>query len=537
MPSKWAQQTHIPHRHPGTPRCRGTQRVLSGHYHFNNLTHYYSSDILAIAQDNIISTLRSRLNSRGTAITDRTQYYAYRSFAGFMAGMDVPMSEYNECLMSEWASWMFYEGHSRNTVLCYLRLIYALCSDRKYVKDLQLKNSHLATVKRIKELPDAIFRQNVGNRVIHRLQRLLEQGRNAAGDTRLAIDMTTFAILAGGLTFRQLADWKKDDPLPDSRVLHTIHDRYAAPRRRYLFPLGQSELTPQQIARRLTELFRRALGLCGLGLAADPAATAADLWLTAIYETTGSLQRAVDITGQTSRTAPAFALLKPAPSDNSDSPDTMAQRPLLYRQVRDTIVNDPVQWHVMRLRPGVTHERLMQRISDEDQSARLVRVYNPMVEIARRAGRKIVFDNRPAIPGLTFFMSRQSDITPLFRRIGDIAWCYRTGRGPGAPYATISDAEMHSMQQAIAGIDSDTMILPVEATGYEPGDTVECTVPGFEPGDRIMINAGAMAGHFADVTLVEKRNGEYTYRLTFPTAASALTWTVPASRLPAIHAN
>ena len=466
-------------------------------------------------QEHILTAFRSRLQSRGGTSGNKTQYYAFKTFAGFVGGRDLHESDFNESLMTEWMSWMFYEGLSRSTALSYLRLVYALATNTKYAKSPELKQAHQSVCRRVNELPEAIFRRNVGGRVIHRLQELMERGRATAGETRLGIDLTVFAVLCGGLDFNALAAWKRTDELPDSPMLREIHCRYASPRRKFLFPLGQSELAPRRIAERLTALFRNALRSCGLDIASNPSATAFDLWLTAVYESTGSIQRAVDIAGKTSATSPAFVMMSPGPVPEDES----AERARILGQVRDIVVNDPVQWHVMRLRPGVTCAKVMERLDDTGQSARMTDVYSPTVEIARRVGRKIVFDDRPAIPGLVFFMSRASDITPIFRNIGDLAWCYRTGRGPGAPYAVITDREIRTLQRAIGYIDPGSEIAAEDSVV-------------FEPGDRILIRGGEMAGMCAEITLVEKKSGELLYHLSFP-EGNGLSWAVSSSRLTA----
>lgn len=466
-------------------------------------------------EEHILKAFRSRLQSRGGTSGNKTQYYAFKTFAGFVGGRDLHEPDFNESLMTEWVSWMFYEGLSRSTALSYLRLVYALASNTKYAKSPELKQAHQSVCRRVNDLPEAIFRRNVGGRVIHRLQELIARGRSTAGDTRLGIDLVVFAVLGGGLDFAGLAAWKRIDELPDSPMLREIHGRYSSPRRKYLFPLGQSELTPRQIAERLTGLFRRTLCSCGLDLASDPSATPLDLWLTALYEATGSIRRAVDIAGRSSSTCPVFVMMPPCQDHEAES----AERERIIGEVRHIIVNDPVQWHVMRLRPGVTCAKVMERLEDTGQSGRMTDVYSPSVEIARRVGRKIVFDDRPAIPGLVFFMSKASDITPIFRHIGDLAWCYRAGRCPGAPYAVISDREMLTLQRAIGYIDPRSEIA------------VEDSV-AFEPGDKILIRGGEMAGMCAEITLVEKKSGELMYHLSFP-EGNGLSWAVRSSALAA----
>lgn len=464
-------------------------------------------------RENILSVFGSRLKSRSGNTTEKTQFYAYRAFASFVAGRSLSIHDFDEKLMAEWASWMFYEGFSRSTVLSYLRLVYALCNDKKYDKSSQLKSSHSSVSKQIQALPDTIFKQNTGSRVVHRLQRMLATNRMAAGETRLATDIVIFSVLCGGLSFEQLAQWKKDDKLPDLRLLQEIRERYAMPRHKYLFPLGQAILTPRQQTARIRELFIKAMGPYGIPTASDATATASDIWLTALYESTGSIRQAVNIAQRSSLTSPTFALISP------DAELSDEQRAHFCTHLRNIIVKDPVQWHVMQFRPGVTYTRVMERMNMQDNAKRFTETYYPLVEIATRVGHKIVFDEKPVIAGLMFFMSRESDITPLFRSLGDLAWCYRTSREPGAPYAAIPDNEIAMLQQAIGYIDPKTEIKQEN----------EVT---FETGDKIVLRSGSLAGYYAEITLVEKKNGKQLYHLSFPDG-NGYTWRVSADSLQA----
>lgn len=468
-------------------------------------------------QENILSVFGSRLKSRSGNTTEKTQLYAYRAFASFVAGRSLSIYDFDENLMAEWASWMFYEGFSRSTVLSYLRLVYALCNDKKYDKNSKLKSSHSYVRKQIQALPDTIFKQNTGSRVVHKLQKMLAINRMAAGETRLATDIVIFSVLCGGLNFEQLAQWKKDDELPDIRLLQEIRERYAMPRHKYLFPLGQAILTPKQQTARIRELFIKAIGPYGIPTASDATATASDIWLTALYESTGSIRQAVNIAQRSSLSSPTFALISP------DTELSDEQRSHSCTHLRNIIVKDPVQWHVMQFRPGVTYARVMERMNMQDNAKRFTEAYYPLVEIATRVGHKIVFDEKPVIAGLMFFMSRESDITPLFRSIGDLAWCYRTSREPGAPYAAIPDNEIAMLQQAIGYIDPKTEIKQEN----------EVT---FEAGDKIVLRSGGMAGYYAKIILVEKKNGKQLYHLTFPDG-NGYTWRVSADSLQAEKVN
>ncbi len=54
----------------------------------------------------------------------------------------------------------------------------------------------------------------------------------------------------------------------------------------------------------------------------------------------------------------------------------------------------------------------------------------------------------------------------------------------------------------------------------------------FEAGDKIVLRSGRMAGYYAEITLVEKKNGKQLYHLSFPDG-NGYTWRVSADSLQA----
>lgn len=145
--------------------------------------------------------------------------------------------------------------------------------------------------------------------------------------------------------------------------------------------------------------------------------------------------------------------------------------------------SDTPRWFAMRLRPHKTLRIVTDRVAaTADGAALLGTIYYPHEEIARRIGRKIMHASRPVLPDILFFRTRPTAVTPLFRNIGDLAWCYRTAPSPTAPYATIPDADMRRFQHTIGLFTPD--LRPV----------ADPDAPAILPGQRMLITSGPLAG-------------------------------------------
>lgn len=173
-------------------------------------------------------------------------------------------------------------------------------------------------------------------------------------------------------------------------------------------------------------------------------------------------------------------------------PDPTPQAP----EITDS---DTLRWFAMRLRPHKTLRTVTDRVTaTTDGAALLGTIYYPHEEIARRIGHKIMHASRPVLPDILFFRTRPTAVTPLFRSIGDLAWCYRTAPSPTAPYATIPDADMRRFQHTIGLFTPD--LRPV----------TDPDAPTIQPGQRMLITTGPLAGLTGTVARIRPIQGECT---------------------------
>jgi len=299
---------------------------------------------------------------------------------------------------------------------------------------------------------------------------------DAAGNAQysLVADILLFSQGCGGMDLPGIVEMRKEQLILLPECARRIGDKYASARRGHVFPLGQSRSTVRRIVKELNSKICAMLSANG-GKCADysPSAAAA-MWLDAALLAGVSPGVAVACAYAMPQLSTALMLVAP------DDVDADGRRCVLD-SVAAFVADTAEHWHAMRLRRGVGPDDVRERVLSGGGVMPVV--YYPVDEIVRRVGRSLRRESRAYIPDVLFFKARYRDIAPLFRVIGDMAWCYRETNSADAPYATISDAQMFAFQHIIGSFTTDVELMPY-------GGTRTLGV-----GRRVRITGGAMAGY------------------------------------------
>ncbi|MDE7146238.1 MAG: hypothetical protein K2O30_08860, partial [Duncaniella sp.] len=138
------------------------------------------------------------------------------------------------------------------------------------------------------------------------------------------------------------------------------------------------------------------------------------------------------------------------------SPDELET---ITSDVAEYISSNPKRWHAMHLRSRITPADIKYRISSHrDGKIEMPATFYPMESIAKRVGKKLRYETKAVIENVLFFKSADAEKKPLFRIIGDMAWCYKQANTPDSPYATIPDNSMAAFQQMIRQFTPDIEI-------------------------------------------------------------------------------
>ncbi len=458
-------------------------------------------DIQATACLDPISFFRVKIDETFNEKTANSLRQALNSFLRFLDGTPIQSDTIDSGLLSRWIAWLLYEGYSRKTALYYLKNLSALYG--KAVENGIVSPTDAFTLirEKVQNLPEIMFETCYDRDTLIKLRRLWQAADKGTHEHQLAVDVTLFAILCGGLTFEQIIKYKKSDYQGNDPALLKIVDKYAQPRNKYLFPLRQSERTPAQLRKELKKLFAEALVSVSLQPAVVIEETALELWCTAAMDCNLTPEVVGGCVNKLPALNPIFALCG---TENLGE----AEKLRIKNFVSLAIADNPMQWHAMQFRPHVSFESVQARIDLFSNEVHLDSIYYPLMEITRRIGNRMRDDKRPVISGLMYFRCRVSDLVPLFRNIGDLAWGYRVGGRSGRPYAVIPDWEIHRLQTAIGIFTPEAELLPIGSIPLKKGDKLEI-IGGIFNGKEARFDSETVIKSGTD-------SGKTVYRLLMP---------------------
>lgn len=426
-----------------------------------------------------------RLKAAGSAssVSVGNMNRAIDNLAGFATGVDLTFGSFDESFLGEWVARQFFEGYHAKTIAYNVSKIAALYN--KAVEDRMARHND-AFSKIVAKLKDVGARFDGGNHAytFTRLRHILLEDDSSLPRRQLARDMTIFSLINGGMTFSQMAAYRKDQYTGNDGCVKEIVARYSKPRNKYLFPLGQSHHTPKQLIRLMDMIIGDLLAT------APKQHREADVTLVNLW---------CDIAMECG--IPASEISACVGDNGSDSPLTYfatsaeissERKAEIRAKVASTLYDNPLRWYAMHLRKHADFNTLTQRLREEKIS--LEEIYYPMEEILRKVGNRKIFATQPVISWLVFFRARITQLNQLYSRIGDLAWGYRHVRDVRSPYAVIPNDEVRCYQQAIGTLTTTTEIIPDEAVS-------------FSEGDYLVVLGGLMNGRHA-IFMSEKRQSD-----------------------------
>lgn len=342
-----------------------------------------------------------------------------------------------------------------------------------------------------------------------RFSNLTKTSPNLRGEPGLMADMLLMSFALGCLPVLQVARMTCRDLDHLDGETKAIAWRNVSPIRKFIFALDQSQFTPRQLSRHISEKlvpFLKSRGIAVIGGSVDE--TVRSIWAYAALKCGVSASVIVAVLGFVPAGIPAMAVCT---VDDTKTVDRQA----VIGIVNNALFDNPLRWFAMRLRPAVRYDSLTRRLDLLHKVDRIdvPELFYPCEAIACKIGRKLVFKDKPFISDVVFFKSRVTDIYPLFVKLADLAWCYRTSSSEGMRYASIPASAMQRFQAAIGRFTDDYEVAPAGCLDVRQGD-------------RVVIIGGDYAGKDA---LVESVDGTaeagVIYRVIF-SADNGIEWRV-----------
>lgn len=418
-------------------------------------------------------------------------------------------NDFTEKFLSEWLTALFQNGYSHNVACYYFKIIAALYNKAVSQDIAPPTDSFRHLAARLESLSQYDFSAKQRDADYTRLIALARASRPPDGTAAIYADIFLASILSGAqISPVDIARLKKADISGLPAAMRPIASKHAAPQRRYVFNLNQPHKTKRQLTNEIdaamTHLMRH------YGFHGTPAELPANLWAYAALKCGYTPSAIIGCLGMRPVANPIFALCESQQLSSEDA-DT------IRTGVARIIMTDPHEWFVMRLRPSVRFKMLQERLDTLKNETPLPQLFYPSEEIAIRIGRKLTHRNRPLLPDIVFFRCRRSQVRPLFRRIGDIAWCYVSGRTNTGAYAAVSDSEMQRFQQAIGQFTPEYELYP--AGTLIPAE-----------GESVVIIGGLFTGRQGEIEkIISGENQSVIYRIVFPDN-QGIEWRVNVDR-------
>lgn len=458
------------------------------------------SDILIDNTSTIFDFLHT-YPSRLSSVTANSYNKAIRSFIAF-ADNDLQESEtVTEVLLGDWIIDMVLSGLTPKTASYYLDCIcsvYTVAVEEGFAspsQSFQKIKSHLRSLLS----SDKSIKAACGSLSSFNLDALSSMIRNAdrqKGELGLFTDIAIISLLNPSLSLEKITRSKKCDLATFSRESQPHAERHMDSRRNYLFPLGQTKKTPKQIAAHCNEKIIALLKYRGLPATADAQDSLRSLWLQTALKVGIRASAAVSVLRETPKGLPIISVASNIYIDDEC-------RENILNTVTKILVENPVQWHIMRLRHGVKYESLKDRLGLLNDNHKAPDTFYPSEEIAKRIGKKMVYRNKPLIPGIVFVRTRPTDINRIMRIAGDIAWCMRDTSRADHSYAVVPQKSMETFQQVIGQFTPDYKLYPLGTLLLKPQD-------------RVIIIGGDYSGTEAIVEKSPKdTTGDIIYQIRF----------------------
>lgn len=420
--------------------------------------------------------------------------------------------------LADWFLHMRAQGLSFKTATYYFDIIAALFRDIEALSH-ENYNELFKSFKReinslYKNKDNISFAFNAGT--LKSFRNILRNISNFKDTDSIVADMILYSLLNLGINLRDIAIIKTSDVSISDLETEALVKRQSSPRRRYLFNLNQSKLTEKQLSifvDRTVSDFLRVRNI--------PVIKSADNTIRLLW---AYVAMSLGISG-----SEILAVLGSAPDGiaelNMCSPLGMASKRIesIGKTVISSLVENPLRWYAVRLRPRVDFHELTTRVSRLESEIKRPEFFYPYDEIAKKTGKKLVFDRQPVIKDIVFLKMRVTEIFPLFSQIGDIAWCYTTsGKPGGGDYAAIPQKSFTRFQETIGHFTPEYEVAPIG---------------GFEPSERetVIILNGPLANYEFEVEK-PKDTDNVIFQLNM-IGDNGFQWRTSAKKHQFLHAN
>ncbi|MDE7420612.1 MAG: hypothetical protein K2N35_10425 [Muribaculaceae bacterium] len=429
------------------------------------------------------------------------------------------ISDFSDTAVRLWTVDMLLEGMKGSTVKRYTGAIHTLYKEWvKTVEDSDKVNDPFnfslaefdieSSSKKLKEIEDNLA-------AAERLTKLSLKQDSQAYVYNKAFQYLLFDPFA---SLKDIVNMKfSDDHIKCLHIEDIVLSMRNAPQAKYVFPLQQGKRREPAIIKDLLIVLHSTAQRAGLKFGDSFSRDSiTSLWIAAalregipygeIHEMIANLPEAYSF----------LTLIDPVEVSDSKKIENL-------NIVAYSITNKNPGWFVLRMRNGVTPEKIKVRLKDKESPLQQqIQYYYPTRSIKKLEKKKMITVEAPVLPGLLFVRLPYDQVSPLISVIGDLAWCYRATANTSSPYSVIPQAEMRIFQRSVGKFTDDIEM------------DIISELPALDVGDEVMIENGThLDGQVATIRKVRSVDGTLTFTLRLSDTAY-IKWKdvdLPASHL------
>lgn len=427
---------------------------------------------------------------------------AVNSFVGYLRGRESSLLPNPETAVCDWTIHMYMCGISLKTQLPYLNAIAGLYK-KAVGKGLAPATDIFASLRsQLKSKGDVLCKSWLSQNSFEHLRYLTRAVQKKDDICKLV----HYSLTKGCKSLGECANVKADEASSEDLKLLGIGTAQFIRNRKYLFALDRSGITPAKLLQNVNEDILKLFDRMNICHSADADDTLCSYWAFAALRMGVAPHVVVSFLKTVPSGVPILSICKRTELTEEKREEIVGSTAVMFSA-------NPPKWFVMRLRHGVKFENLEQKLTDLEDVIPMPELFYPCEEIYRRVNKKMTVQQKPVIPDIVFFKHCETDVYPMFRKIGDIAWGYKTDGKDGDRYAALPRTAFERFQEAIGQFTPDYQVAPIGEIPLKEGDTVVLLGTDF-PNQR------------AEIQKIEKPDaqGRIIYRLAL--LDTGFDWTV-----------
>lgn len=426
----------------------------------------------------------------------RNYQVVVNSLKDYISSRSAYNQPFNIHVIEDWVIWISQHNLANKTISHYCDYLSGMYS-AAVKNELIEPNDGISRIRSKIKYIDSISQDSIiSTEKITKFLSLIKKNGTSNSAITLFSDILLMSLVNKCMPISSVVMLKRVDISRMSMETQTIAMRHMESKRKFVFPLNQSRHTPIQLQKIIYtklayEFYRYDIPLINNSIEES----IRSIWAFVALEC-GAFPS--DIVASLGCVPAGVPILSLCTQRNSCSVTGFESK------IAKFFLDNPLQWFAMRLRPGVNINQVKKRLSVFRSEIGNVEIFYPCEEIAKKIGKKLIYNNRPIINDIAFFKSRTTDIYPMFCHISDLAWCYKNNNDSTSTYAVISQESMRRFQIAIGQFTSDFEIAPI--------GTFE-----IKEGEKVVIIGGSYAGNEAEVerVLIQQTPKKIIYRVSF----------------------